>query len=133
MAVAVAKSSYADLAQNAEMHQLRIAVFGITGLTASAANKIPYATLFPDWNASWPYNTGGTLPECGGPLFVKVNAWATTAKVAPTLDKTNGGTVTTGQGWDNYGDGPFTGPIYGGNVYVLCPSGVTTCELILVY
>jgi hypothetical protein len=126
MSATLAKSAFTNLAQNAEMHQLRLAIFGITGLNGSGADKIPYATLFPDWNTG----SNEYFPETTGPIAVMVNPWSpdgSTAVAAMCLDSTNGGAGSNLLGWDNFTTAGT------GNVYVICPSGVTTCELVILY
>ena len=139
MSITATLVSKNDLAQQAEAHFLRVAVFDITGLTANSANTVPYATLFPQANASWGQTTGGQLPESNGPLAIFVNALTpdgSTFMADPDLDSTNGGTVSAGAGtgWDYFTGGRKSGSLpYYGNVYLLVPASVTACQLVILY
>ena len=126
-----------DLAQHAQMHFYRLAIFNITGLS-TGANTITYKSLFPSVNTSWSQTTGGQVPESEGPKDVGVNSLSpdgSASPAAPALDSTNGGTVSAGAGlgWDFFTGGHSSGGVYYGNVYVICPSGTTSCQLILEY
>lgn len=101
--------TYVDIAQLAQQHTLLVKKAEVTGLTAAAANTIPHGLPHtPIAVVVLPYSNDGSA-----------------SVVCPTLDGSNGTNGSTNL-TDKLG---FDAT----NVYVITPSAVTSCFLLLFY